>query len=132
MFSEDEFIARVERIKDQILALRQPDPEIQIYLKGQAHFYSLWGYLSLTSSDQINSATLGANYTTFMSLVTRVLETDNPDEHNIILSDIDNPQSILDYASSSRGASTDLMQRTKRHNALETALRATNLFDEDH
>lgn len=131
-FDEDEFLSELSGAKDLLLTLITQDSNLIGSLRIQAHCYSLWGYVHLESKRLPTTLELGSRYNTFMSFVKRVQATDDPDEHAKILMGVEHQQCILDYASNSRGASTDLAQRQKRHDALTTAINEpVNLEDED-
>ena len=74
-----------------------------------AHLYSLWAWIALTE-DLPPAKDAATRYSEFMKQVTQY----EPG----VEADAD----VMAYAESSRGASTDLKQRSVRHTALSNAL----------
>ncbi len=121
-FDEAQFLLGLSLAKDALLALLKQNQTLSSLFRIQAHCYSLWAYVYLEFERLPADIEFAARYGTFMSFVKKVQATDDPEEHAMILNRVEHQQCILDYASNSRGASTDLAQGQKRHDALVTAI----------
>lgn len=120
LFVEDDFISEVDRIKNVLSELFRLDDTIKNYAKVQSHFYSLWSYIALAGKDlPTEIVNFKSRYMQFMSIVMNALSDD------IKLKEDEGSSTVaqaLQYASNTRGASTDLAQRERRHTALVAAL----------
>ncbi len=107
--------------------LLDADPEILTYLKIQAHFYTLWGYLTLEALHRPPAVDLAPRYAQFLAGVVVQLSPE------AVTRPPNNVQSgEISYAMNTRGANTDLKPRLARHHALSTALHGANAqIDED-
>lgn len=121
-FVEDDFVTEVERIKTKIGELLKIKPSLLDYLKVQSHFYSLWTYLHLEKARCPAVEEFAERYLAFMVSVADALATPNPPPAEGTPQEIAMRQAVLDYAGNTRGASTDLTPRTKRHAGLVTAI----------
>jgi hypothetical protein len=118
LFVEDDFTTEVERIKGAIKALIEHTPQVKDYLKVQGNVYSLWAYLHLERARLLEPREFSRNYAEFMGavadrLANRAVEA--REEGSLF-------RAAAEYAANLRGASTDLMPRIKRHEALVLAL----------
>lgn len=117
-FVEDDFTLDVARIKSAIGALLQHTPAVRDYLKVQSHFYTLWGYLLLEHAECPAIEQFAKIYMGFMRSVS--IELTNP---SVVVAEMPFvARSVVEYASASRGATTDLAPRKLRHAALTTAV----------
>jgi hypothetical protein len=117
IFIEDEFLEEIERIKSYISSVLRHKPVVQDFLKVQAHFYSLWGYIHLESDHILPVDEFASRYTAFLQQVSAVLETAEGGQQ----------EAVIEYATNTRGASTDLTPRQKRHSALLKAISRSEL-----
>jgi hypothetical protein len=89
----------------------------------QSHFYSLWGYLCLESDRLLQTRDFAERYAALLGDVAQVLQRpDQAEPEESAPEQVVYRKAVLDYASNTRGASTDLTPRRKRHIALLTAL----------
>lgn len=118
-FIEEEFRSSISRTKTIISEILRAHPSIKDFLKVQSHFYSLWCYLSIINTNDIDPESFGAAYLSFMDKVSAHLNhqgtSTEEDDHS--------QAAVIAYASHSRGATTDLSPRTQRHEALVSALK---------
>ena len=121
-FVEDDFSEVVESTKASISELLKSEPELQKYLRVQSHFYTLWSYLVLESDRYPDASFFAPRYKDFMKAVADVVAVSDVRPAGAAKQDhqeaTSTPRAILDYASNSRGATTDLTPRIKRYAAL--------------
>lgn len=117
LFVEEDFRETVESTKIIIEQLVEAQPDIKNHLKVLAHFYTLWGFLSVQISKEFDVSAFGSEYTSFMDKVTAAIKAaGNNEEQNAI------EDTVRIYAANSRGASTDLTPRQSRHDQLTLAM----------
>ncbi|WP_299939217.1 DUF262 domain-containing protein [uncultured Nitratireductor sp.] len=117
VFVEDDFRQTIEGTKGIIEQLVETQPDIKNHLKVLAHFYTLWGFLSLKTNPDFDPAAFAPIYLDFMKKVTAVIKAAGGEEEQ------DTPEdSVRIYAANSRGASTDLTPRQTRHDQLTLAM----------
>jgi hypothetical protein len=121
-FVEEDFEAEMDRLKTIIAELLRLKPEIKNYLKAQSNLYSLWSYLHLEKSRYSDVSTFAEKYSNFMSSVSTALDDGSQVSTEDESDQITPQQAIRSYAFYTRGASTDLSPRRKRHRALVTAI----------
>ena len=114
-FVEDDFVGAIEEIKSILVKLLDLVPKLKNYFKGLGHFYSLWAYLHQEKTNISDVLDFAKRYQSFMASVEQVssVDEDSVSDQDII------PRGVLDYARNTRGASTDLNPRLKRHHGLE-------------
>jgi len=131
LFVEEDFTAEIDRIKNVIAELFRLEPNIREYVKVQSHFYSLWSYIALANKDLPDEVVVFKDqYMQFMSTVMEVLSVDTP-----VLKDEREGGALdhaLQYANSTRGASTDFVPRARRHAALVAALGGVGAVDNEN
>lgn len=123
-FIEDDFITEVEAIKSYIAEVISEAPDVKDFLKVQTHFYSLWGYLAVGNEQPLEAAEFAPKYLTFLQSVKAAVQTlsvltpaSQPTVEGNSMADL-----VIQYAVNTRGASTDLVPRLKRHTALSGAM----------
>jgi hypothetical protein len=121
-FVEDDFVAEIDRIRTIIAELLKTIPELKDYLKVQIHLYSLWAYLHLERHRFPGVDDFAKQYLDFMKLVTAITSSPNLESADEMLDQIVPKQAGQNYASNSRGASTDLTPRKNRHKGLLAGL----------
>lgn len=117
LFIEDDFRRKIEATKATIEQLINLQPDIKNYLKGLAHFYSLWGFLVLLPDGNFEPNSFASTYLDFMEQVTATIKAAGSEFEQ---ADIADPVRI--YAANARGASTDLTPRQARHDQLALAM----------
>lgn len=117
LFVEEDFRKAIEETKSVVKRLIELQPGIKIYLKVLAHFYSLWGFLSLQTDDDFDLDAFAQAYLVFMEKVTSAIKLAGSEE---VQEEIENTVRI--YSANSRGASTDLTPRQARHDQLTLAM----------
>ena len=119
-FIEDEFVENMEMLKSDIADMISLQPSVADSIRAQGNFYSLWSYLFLERSGSRLTSDLVDRYDKFMKAVQRAKDAqdakDDPD--NVLDGDSSFRAAVIDYANNTRGASTDLTPRTRRHAAL--------------
>lgn len=121
-FTEEDFQSSVSRVKDFISEMLRKIPELKEYLKVQIHFYSLWSFLNQQDITVLDSQKFSESYIAFMRQVTNHISgTTDSVQDGAVLETTPSPEAVS-YASSSRGATTDLSPRAQRHEALMQAL----------
>lgn len=118
LFVEDDFRNKFERNKSVIAKLIELRPDIENHIKGLAHFYSLWGFVSLQTTSQLDLGALAEAYLAFMTKVAAEIKAATAEGGE--QADVD--ETVRIYAANSRGASTDLTPRKARHDQLTRAL----------
>jgi len=123
-FIEDDFVTQVEVLKKSVAEMIDLRPSIADYIRPQGNFYSLWSYLFLERPISSPKRELVDRYDKFMRAVQRAKDAqDAKEDPNAVLSgDRAFRAAAIDYANNTRGASTDLTPRTKRHDALVAAM----------
>ena len=122
-FVDDDFYTEIERIKDTIAKLVSLETEITNSLKVQSHFYTLWAYLHLEKDRYQGSRDFALRYKRYMEAVSAIVAAPDNEEVRFANEDQDfSHKSVLDYANNFRGASTDLVPRSKRHEGLVDAM----------
>ncbi|MEA2582149.1 MAG: hypothetical protein QOF33_234 [Thermomicrobiales bacterium] len=134
-FVEEDFTESLEGAKKYILDMLEFASEISPFIRFQNHFYTLWGYLILESSDRPSAAELAPRYRQFLvevdsmlknPLVEDILENIRSSEDDAVLDfgplNMEARSSVVRYAANIRGANTELAQRRMRHNALVEAM----------
>jgi len=117
VFVEDDFRQTIEGTKVIIEQLVETQPDIKNYLKVLAHFYTLWGFLSLKTNADFDPAAFAPTYLAFMNKVTAAIKAAGGEKEQDALED-----TLRIYAANSRGASTDLTPRQSRHDQLTLAM----------
>ena len=121
-FIEDDFAEVVESTKASISELLNSEPEVRKYLRVQSHFYTLWSYLVLDRDRYPGPSFFAPQYKDFMEAVAEAVAVSDVRQAEAATQDeqeaTSTPRAIVDYASSFRGATTDLKPRMKRHAAL--------------
>lgn len=119
-FVEDDFVNDVERTKRTVAEIISRHPDLVDSLRAQSNFYSLWSYLFLEKDRCSSVDDLADHYHNFM----RAVHVARSEQDVAINSDTiqDSRDALrspaIDYAYYTKGASTDLTPRAKRHDAL--------------
>ena len=130
-FSEDEFWEVFESAKEYVKECINAQKELTAYTKVQMHFYSLWTYLILNPNERLPVIEFVDKYLRFLVdvayynariLVDLVTHTENPPQPDAATAPQEYQNAVATYALNARGASTDLAQRTGRHEALVSAM----------
>lgn len=117
LFVEEDFREAIELTKAILQSLLEQQPDIRNHIKVLAHFYSLWGFLTLQVNADFDQEAFAVAYLEFMEKVTAAIKAAGVDEEQ---AEIEEPVRI--YAANSRGASTDLTPRKARHDQLTLAM----------
>lgn len=117
LFVEQNFRESLESTKEILQRLLELQPGIKNHIKSFAHFYSLWGFLTLQINADFDRETFAVAYLGFMEKVTTAIKALGGDEEQ---AEVEEPVRI--YAANSRGASTDLTPRKARHDQLTLAM----------
>lgn len=117
VFVEDDFRDIIEEKKGIISRLVELKPDVKSYLKVLAHFYTLWGFLSLEAGEEFDVDKFAPVYVDFMERVTLAIRDAGGDDFQDSFED-----TVRIYATNSRGASTDLTPRQSRHDQLKLAM----------
>ena len=117
LFVESDFRETVEGTKAIIERLLELKPETKSYLKVLAHFYSLWGFLTLSINEEFDPDAFAPEYAQFMEKVSEAIKAAGSEEDQDGVED-----TVRIYAANSRGASTDLSPRQARHDQLTAAM----------
>jgi hypothetical protein len=130
-FIEEDLLAEIERVKAYIHEALKIKPVLREYTKVQSHFYSLWAYLALEKARLLPVQNFAPKYAAFLDHVNKAIKGELPQDPDASVGAF--LQNIIDYATSARGASTDLNPRSKRHAALIADLHGTHgAIHEDH
>lgn len=125
-FIVDDFVNHVERIKRGIAYMIDSRSGLLESLRAQSNFYSLWSYLHLEGDDSPPTNDFIERYGDFMTAVHTVRAVqesgDDPHTSDAIEGDSAFRSAAIDYANYTKGASTDLTPRTKRHEALAAVM----------
>lgn len=121
LFVEDDFLSRVEQLKDRISDFIEIDPELISFLKVQSHFYSLWAYLHLHGTGELSNDEFVRSYRAFLDDVAAAISQDHPSDDEQA-PDAAYRTAVRNYATNSRGASTDHTPRLRRHESLISAI----------
>lgn len=109
IFSIEEFTNRINNLKNFILEANSHNDNILKHIGGSNNnFYTMWSYIVLTLPE--DAQTFADSYVKFMNNVAKVKEN--------LDGGLDIDTEALKYFNNSKGASTDLNQRTERLNAL--------------
>jgi uncharacterized protein with ParB-like and HNH nuclease domain len=119
-FDQDSYEKEKVRIKSFLQEMEKINHCISITAKTANNLYPLWALVALNPGLQ-NPGSFAVRYADFMDQVRQVLGVEDP---ATILGDLlkSEAQSVLKYANNSKGAATDLTQRTARLEALATLL----------
>lgn len=117
VFVEEDFRVTIEGTKAIIKQIIEAQPDTKNHLKVLAHFYTLWGFLSLQINADFDPAAFASTYLDFMNKVTAAIKAAGGEEDQSALED-----TVRIYAANSRGASTDLTPRQSRHDQLTLAM----------
>lgn len=117
VFVEEDFRQTIESTKAIIKQLVEAQPDVTNHLKVLAHFYTLWGFLSLQTNGDFDPAAFAHKYSDFMNKVTAAIKASAGEVQQHTLED-----TVRIYAANSRGASTDLSPRQSRHDQLKLAM----------
>ena len=119
-FVADDFTGHVETLKKTVEDMMGLRPNLSGSLRAQSNFYSLWSYLFLERDESSSANDLVERYDEFMRAVQGAKEAQDAgsDPNTVLDADGDFRAAVIDYANNTRGASTDLTPRTKRHEAL--------------
>ena len=123
-FIEDDFVTHVERLKKNVADMMELRPSVADYIRTQGNFYSLWSYLFLDWSGCRPISGLVDRYDEFMRTVQIAKDAQDAkeDQDDVVRGDSAFWAAAIDYANNTRGASTDLTPRTKRHDALRSVM----------
>lgn len=123
-FIEDDFVNHVNGLKKSVAEMINLRPSILGSIRAQGNFYSLWSYLFLERYVSPMTDEFVERYERFMKNVkiTRDAQDAKEDPSAVLDEDCAYRAAAIDYANNTRGASTDLTPRTKRHNALVTVM----------
>ena len=119
-FIEDDFVAHVEGLKKHVADMIKFRPSVADHIKTLGNFYSLWSYLFLERPECAPIDDLADRYDKFMRDVKKAKDEQDAkrDPNAILRGDSSLRAATIDYANNTRGASTDLTPRSKRHDAL--------------
>jgi len=118
-FDEEAYKLERNRIKTYLTEMETHNACISTYAKTANNLYTLWALVAL--SEVPPAATLAASYTAFMIQVAAFAAAADPEE--LVPENADQElQRAFTYYRNSKGASTDLTQRTERLNALKSIL----------
>ncbi len=118
-FDETGFNEKKENLKAYLSAMEDCNNTITTYAKTSNNFYTLWALISIT--DHLPSAKdFASKYKNFMENVEKLANAENAEE--LMKETTDGALNLpYQYYKNSRGASTDLSQRTERLIALRNA-----------
>ena len=114
-FLEEEFYGSLATAKQIVSDILEEEPDALKFLKAQGHFYSLWGVIVDNKVEVPPSKLLAQLYVEMMEGVAKRLENQTDEQQGEMTP---KQKAIGEYASNSRGASTDKTQRVARHNAI--------------
>ena len=119
MFVMEDLLETIEGTKSIFESLLELEPDVMNYFKVLAHFYSLWGLLTLQINENFEPEEFAPAYRKFMDKVSDAIKMyGNDDDFS------ETEDTVRIYAANSRGASTDLNPRQARHQQLMIALAA--------
>lgn len=129
-FSEEDFAANFEKIKQWILKVEECGEAITTYGKSATNFYSLWALVALNYDHLPEPTVFSENYKKFMETVNTIIRAETPED---VTDDGSYPLfgQALSYAYNARGANTELPQRSARYEALKSLLLTAGLEHED-
>lgn len=119
-FEQDSYVSEKERIRNYIQEMEKSNEVITKQATTANNFYTLWSLVALTENLPPPNE-LATNYNSFMEKINNMSEETDPEK----LSSQD--KLAYGYYANSRGASTDLKQRTERFTTLKSIL-----SDESH
>jgi hypothetical protein len=131
-FSEEEFVTHFEAAKRWILDVQAVNGVIVEMGKSSTNFYTLWTLATLHADRLPEPAAFAEAYRAFMTRVTELLKTENPD---LLLAgqDAELYRDPYAYAQNAKGAVTEFPLRKQRHEILERALLGVpQVNDEDN
>jgi hypothetical protein len=115
----DVALKQFSRVKSYLVEMNSDDV-VETYAKGFGHFYTLWAFVALTK-ELPTPKRLATSYKAFMQKVQKLAAQEDLDE--FLRSARKGEYTLpLVYLTNSRGASTDLAQRSERLKALSSAL----------
>ncbi|QLH08564.1 DUF262 domain-containing protein [Candidatus Nitrosotenuis sp. DW1] len=117
VFEEDSYISEKDRIRNYLNEVEK-EKVITKWAITANNFYTLWSLVALLNVDELPAPKdLATKYNSFMEQVNEITEQTDPTklDKNIV-------GTVYRYYENSRGASTDLKQRTERLNALKNGI----------
>lgn len=120
-FSEDDFTDTFTRARSFVLSIIERKPEIKEFTKTAYNLYTLWAYIVIGADDAriADAATFADNYLKFLIDAAAYAAAGSP-LHNEYRSSYE--EAVAVYGTNSRGATTELPQRTNRYRALVQAM----------
>ncbi len=116
-FVLEDFLGGIRATKEKIRRLIKLQPDIKGHLKAFTNFYTLWGFLTLSTNEDFDLDVFSTTYLGFLDKVSDTIRSVGEEGH---ISQVDDTVRI--YAAYSRGASTDLTPRKSRHEQLTRAM----------
>lgn len=113
-FDEDIYLSEKERIRNYLDGMESSGAVITKWATTANNFYTLWSLVALEGSQLPDSSELAEKYDGFMEKVNSTTEEMTPTNESSREDKL-----VFAYYANSRGASTDLKQRTERFNALK-------------
>ena len=115
--SLDSYFSEKERIKKYMQQMLEQEKKIINWIKSTNNFYILWALIAMNEQRLPESNQLTRKYISFMEKVDSVTKRIESNEH------FDNSNNHANvYYDNSRGASTDIKQRTARLDALKKSV----------
>ena len=124
-FEEDDFIERLEDLKQYVLRLQSEREIVSRFAKGFAHFYSLWALLGL-APELPEFEGFANKYIEFMGKVQELAGQDDLAAFMQVQGNNNDYARAFTYLTNSRGASTEPAQRQERMRILQEAVLAAN------
>ena len=122
LFVEDDFLSKIERLKSVVREILEACPQSKDFLKVQSHFYTLWGYIALNEDRLAPIDEIAQRYVNFLMDVTQAIFEPSEQVPEGSPDAAAYQRAVRDYAANTRGASTDITPRVKRHKGLIIAL----------
>ena len=116
-FDEDTYLSEKERIRTYIEQMESVSEIVTKWATTANNFYTLWSLVALNNDELPIGTELAEEYNSFMERVNNMTDETNPNN----LTDEEDKHAFK-YYSNSRGASTDLKQRSERLAALKEAI----------
>jgi hypothetical protein len=113
MMNAEEFEETFSKIRQYIIEMDNTNGCIKQYARIGKHFYTLWATIALHHDALSSASELAVKYEKFMQMV----ETYSKNPEDTLAE-----SNVLEYAESSKGASTEFPQRQKRQTALDSVL----------